>query len=393
MLKQLIKYLMAYKFLMVGVLPATLASTGAKMLYPWPMKLLVDNVLGKQPLYGHVLEGALYILALIALAYVLLAGLHGFTDLLSQRWLTKVNQKASLALSGDLYAQMQRLSLRFHDRARVGDMVTRPTADVEQLQKAFISGLSVVTISAFTVLGIAVTMFLVDWRFALVALVVAPPYFLIFSTFRSRVLEASRDVRSSEGDIASTAYETLSSIRVVKAFCREGREQKRFIDHIRSNLSLGSLRNQISIALQDTILFSGAIRDNIAYGRPVATDYDVLKAAWAATPTSLFATSPRATAPILRAAGCSLDRDGKDWRKPRRAQRMKRVESILLFIIFVSIAPNLCATFVSLWFVPQVLRFGFTWRYQNEKAVFLHISINCGHPLVGGRDGARERCP
>src|SRR5262245_18299142 len=293
MLKQLIKYLMAYKFLMVGVLLATLASTGAKMLYPWPMKLLVDNVLGKQPFYGLVLEGSLYILALIALAYVLLAGLNGFTNLLSQRWLTKVNQKASLALSGDLYAQMQRLSLRFHDRARVGDMVTRLTADVEQLQKAFISGLSVVTISAFTVLGIAVTMFLVDWRFALVALVVVPPYFLIFSTFRSRVREASRDVRSSEGAIASTAYETLSSIRVVKAFCQEGREQKRFMDHIRSNLSLRSLRNQISIVLQDTILFSGAIRDNIANGRPVATDYDVLKAAWAATPTSLFATSPR----------------------------------------------------------------------------------------------------
>src|SRR5215831_15747326 len=126
MLKQLIKYLMAYKFLMVGVLPATLASTGAKMLYPWPMKLLVDNVLGKQPLYGLVLEGSLYILALIALAYVLLAGLNGFTNLLSQRWLTKVNQKASLALSGDLYAQMQRLSLGFHDRARVGALPYRP---------------------------------------------------------------------------------------------------------------------------------------------------------------------------------------------------------------------------------------------------------------------------
>ena len=238
--------------------------------------------------------------------------------------------------------------------------------------------------------------YLMAYKFLMVGVLLAtlaPPHFQIFSTFRSRVREASRDVRSSEGAIASTSYETLSSIRVVKAFCQEGREQKRFMDHIRSNLSLRSLRNQISIALQDTILFSGAIRDNIAYGRPVATDYDVLKAAWAATPTSLFATSPKATTPILRAAGCSLDRDGKDWRKPRRAQRMKRVESILLFIIFVSIALNLCATFVSLWFVPQVLRFGFTWRYQNEKAVFLRISINCGHPLVGGGDGARERCP
>src|SRR5262245_28272052 len=237
MLKLLIKYLWAYKFLMAGVLLATLASTGAKMLYPWPMKLLVDNVLGRQLFYGHVLEGSMYILALIALAYVLLAGMNGYTNLLSQRWLTKVNQKASLALSGDLYAQMQRLSLRFHDRARVGDMVVRLTDDVEELQKAFISGLSVVTISTFTVLGIAVTMFLVDWQFALVALIVVPPYFLIYSTFRSRVRDASRAVRSSEGAIASTAYETLSSIRVVKAFCQEAREQKRFMDQIRFKMN------------------------------------------------------------------------------------------------------------------------------------------------------------
>ncbi|MCI0336984.1 MAG: ABC transporter ATP-binding protein/permease [Acidobacteria bacterium] len=236
MLKKLIKYLMAYKYLMVGVLLATLASTCAKMLYPWPMKLLVDNVLGKQPLYGHVLEGSLSILALIALTYVVLAGLNGLTNILGQRWLTKVNQKASLDLSGDLYAQMQRLSLRFHDRVRVGDMVVRLTADVEQLQKAFVSGLSMVTISTFTVLGITVTMFLVDWRFALVALVVLPPYLMIFSTFRSRVRDASRAVRSSEGARASAAYETLSSIRVLKAFCQEGREQKRFVNQMRSKM-------------------------------------------------------------------------------------------------------------------------------------------------------------
>src|SRR5262245_4768745 len=236
MLKQLIKYLMAHKFLMAGVLLATLASTGAKMLYPWPMKLLVDNVLGKQPLYGHVLEGSLYILAMVALVYVLLAGLQGGASLLSQRWLTEVNQKASLALSSDLYAQMQRLSLRFHDRIHVGDMVMRLTTDVEELQKAFISGLSVVTISLLTVLGIAVTMFLMDWRFALVSLVVLPPYFLIFSTFRNRVRDASRAVRSSQGAIASAAHETLSSIRVVKAFGQEGREQKRFMDQTRSKV-------------------------------------------------------------------------------------------------------------------------------------------------------------
>src|SRR5215831_11408403 len=158
MLKRLIKYLMAYKLLMAGVLLATLATTGVEMLAPWPMKLLVDNVLGQQPLYGHVLEGSLrgLVLVLAALAHVLLVGLRGSANLFSQRWLTEVNQKTSLAMSSDLYAQMQRLSLRFHDRVNVGDMVMRLTADVEQLQKSFISGLSVVTISMFTVLGIAI---------------------------------------------------------------------------------------------------------------------------------------------------------------------------------------------------------------------------------------------
>src|SRR5215470_6432461 len=98
MLKRLIKYLMAYKFLMAGVLLTTLAGTGARMLSPWPMKLLVDNVLGQQPLYGYVLKASLHTLAVIALAYVLLAGLQGFANLLSQRWLTEANQRASLAL-------------------------------------------------------------------------------------------------------------------------------------------------------------------------------------------------------------------------------------------------------------------------------------------------------
>src|SRR5262249_61504783 len=126
------------------------------------------------------------------LAHGLLVGMRGSANLFSQRWLTEVNQKTSLAMSSDLYAQMQRLSLRFHDRVHVGDMVMRLTADVEQLQKSFISGLSVVTISMFTVLGIAVTMFLVDWRFALVAGGGVPPYFLFFSSFLSRGRGGSR---------------------------------------------------------------------------------------------------------------------------------------------------------------------------------------------------------
>ncbi len=238
MVKRLITYLAAYKSMMAGVIATMLAGTLVAMANPWPLKVLVDNVLGQQPLFGRVPEGFFQglLLALAALAYLLLAVLRGSLGFLRQRWLAQISQKAGMALQSDLYAQVQHLSLRFHDRARVGDMVTRLTTDVEKLQNAFVTGLSLFLVDTLTLFGIAVIMFIIDWQFALVALIVLPPLFLIFSTFRGRIREASRVVRLSEGTIASLAQEALSSIRVVKAFGQEDREQERLADQARSKV-------------------------------------------------------------------------------------------------------------------------------------------------------------
>ncbi len=224
---------------MAAVAAAMLATAGVEILTPWPLKVVVDNVVGRYPLFGHVLHGSGrgVTLILAGLSSVLLAGLGGLLGVLYDRWLTEISQKVSLAMSSDLYAQVQRLSLRFHDRARVGDMVTRITRDVDELQGAFVSGLSTLSIDMVTLFGIAVIMFMMDWQFALVALLVVPPLLLLFSSsFRRRIKEASQAVRSSEGAIASLAQETLSSIRVVKAFGQEEREHQRFLDQTRSKV-------------------------------------------------------------------------------------------------------------------------------------------------------------
>ncbi len=236
MVRRLIAYLAEHRLMMAAVIATMLASTLVEMAGPWPLKLVVDNVLGEQPLYGHILDGFLQglLLALAALSYVLLAALRGSFSFLRGRWLAEISQKASLAMRGDLYSQVQRLSLRFHDRARVGDTVTRLTNDVDKLQDAFVTGLSLFSVDMLTVFGIAVIMFLVDWQFALVAMIVLPPLFLIFSSFRRRLREASRAVRSGEGAMASMAQEVLSSIRVVKAFGQEDREQEKFLEQTRS---------------------------------------------------------------------------------------------------------------------------------------------------------------
>ncbi len=100
MVKRLITYLAAHKSMMAGVIATMLAGTLVAMANPWPLKVVVDNVLGQQPLFGHVPEGFSQglLLALAAVAYLLLAVLRGSLGFLRQRWLAQISQNAGLAL-------------------------------------------------------------------------------------------------------------------------------------------------------------------------------------------------------------------------------------------------------------------------------------------------------
>lgn len=230
MARRLLRYLLPHRWLMGGAITAMIAGSLVDLAGPWPLKLIVDNVLAEQPLLGRELDGDLkwVLLALASAGFLLLAALRGGFAFLRTRWLTEASQEASVDMRADLYSQVQRFSLRYHDRSRTGDMVTRITTDVDKLQDAFATGLTLFSVDMLTVFGIVVVMLIVDWRFALVTLSVLPPLFFLFVQFRSRVKTASRDVRASEGSIASLAQEVLSSIRVVKAFSQEDREQERF---------------------------------------------------------------------------------------------------------------------------------------------------------------------
>lgn len=236
MIRRLLRYLIPERVRMSGVITTMLASTLVAMAVPWPLKLIVDNVLGLQPLFGREIEGSgqQVLLGLAAGGFVLLAALRGSLTALRSRWVAGVSQAAGLQMRRDLYAQLQRLSLRFHDSSRTGDIITRITTDVERLQNAFVSGLSLFSVDLLTVVGIAAVMFLVDWQFGLVAMTVLPSLLIVYSRFRGRVKEAAVEARQSEGGMASVAQEMLSSIRVVKAFGQEDQEQERFEEKTKS---------------------------------------------------------------------------------------------------------------------------------------------------------------
>ncbi len=207
----------------------------ANLLEPWPLKIVIDNVLKSHPLQGWLvhwigpLAGAdkltiLKFAALAALAIAVVGALCSYTE---KYLTTSVGQWVMHDLRLRLYSHIQRLSLSYHDNKQTGDLVSRVTSDIDAIQSFIASGLLGALINSLTLVGMVVVMFCLNWRFTLIALSIAPALFIVVFTYTRRIKKAARAVRKKEGEIVSVIQEVLSSIRVVKAYAREDYEQTR----------------------------------------------------------------------------------------------------------------------------------------------------------------------
>src|SRR5258708_15623213 len=145
---------------------------------PWPLKVVIDRVLSHRPtrvpFLGvwldnatfsrmHILYGACAATLLIALSTGLLT--YWYTRILGI-----VGQRFVFDLRCQLFAHMQRLSLRVHDTQRRGDLITRLTSDIQAIQDMISNGLIVIGSNAFLMIGMLILMLLLLWQFAYVAL-------------------------------------------------------------------------------------------------------------------------------------------------------------------------------------------------------------------------------
>jgi subfamily B ATP-binding cassette protein MsbA len=140
---------------------------------------------------------------------------------------TTVGKRVGYDLRHLLYHHAQRLSLSFYEGRQTGDMVVRLTSDIDAVED-FVSGAVLgIVLDVITIVGMLVIMFVLDWRFSLIGLSVAPVLFAIVYRFTRRIKQAARDVKRKESDLASVVQEAVSSVRVVKAFAREDFEEAR----------------------------------------------------------------------------------------------------------------------------------------------------------------------
>ena len=229
-------------------LAAAVGEGAADLLQPWPLKIVLDNLLKDKPATGwltHVIElfgdNKQAILLFAAVAALVVGVVGAVCSYLEKYYTSTVGQWVMHDLRSTLYSRIQRLSLAYHNHAQTGDLISRVTSDIDAVQSFITGGLLSALINTLTLAGMIGVMFYMNWRFTLIALSVAPVLFLVVFRYTRLIKKSSREVRKKEGQVVSVIQEVLTSIRVVKAFAREDYEQKRLEDESLESVEL-SLR-------------------------------------------------------------------------------------------------------------------------------------------------------
>lgn len=234
---RLLRYLLPHLGDLAVILVTLVLIIAVEVLQPWPIKLLVDQVLGQQPM-PHMLESLLgYLpgasgtqgLLIVICASTVVIFLSGTLLSLVQHTISiKLGQRMVYDLGADLFLHLQKLSSRFHNRRPVGDMIARVTGDAYCVQMLVIDALLPLLHS----LGMLVAMFVIMWQLdpmmTLLSMSVAPFLVLSIKIFAKPMRERSRERRDLEGRMSSVVHQALTAIPAVQAFSREELEHARF---------------------------------------------------------------------------------------------------------------------------------------------------------------------
>ena len=204
-------------------------STAAALLQPWPLKLVIDSVLGSEPppaLLATASRPAL--LGVLVAVVIALQIVVGALAMLGTNFVIRAALRMVFRLRCALFEHLQKLSLSFHDATKVGDSLYRVAWDTYAVQTLLNNAIVPATTATLTLVGIAVVMALRDWRVTVAALAIAGPLVMLIRRLDRPMTRYSLRVHERESDVSSRVQEALTAIRAVQAFAREPLERERF---------------------------------------------------------------------------------------------------------------------------------------------------------------------
>ena len=214
-LSRLARFVYPYRGRAALSIVAMIVVTATGLAGPALVKIAIDSGIQKGDL--HVLD--LVIVAFLAVNLLNLGASYVQTYLVS--W---VGERVILDLRRSVFAHIQKLSLDFFSRQRTGWIVSRMTNDIDALDQLVTDGVTSLVTNGLTIVGAAVLLFVLDWRLALATLSIVPLVLVGTLMFRTRSARSYALVRNRIGDVSAHLQESISGMRVLRAFRAEKRD-------------------------------------------------------------------------------------------------------------------------------------------------------------------------
>ena len=260
-----------YRGWLIIVFVAMLIETAMSIAAPWPLKIIIDNVVGKHKLpeflgwlrdfsYG---EHTLALAGVAAGGAVLIALIGAIAGYIDNYYTESVAQYVANDLRQRLYHHLHRLSLKYYDTHKIGNMLSTITSDVGTIQSFASTALLSILVDALTIVGMVFVMLYLNFDFALIAVGVTPFLLLFVARFKKAVKKATHEVRKRQSDIVAVVQEGLESVRSVKAFGRqdleEGRLREASMETVQAALKARRVKSLLSPIVSVTVSLCVAI--------------------------------------------------------------------------------------------------------------------------------------
>ena len=221
-----------YQPLLAAVFFAMIVETAMGLAAPWPLKVVLDNVVGSRRLppwlAKFVPAAAVGRIALWAGIFtVAIAAIGALSSYLDGYWSESVAQSVAHDLRMRTYHHLQRLSLSYYDKHQVSASLSTLSTDIGTVQDFASSGILAILVDLLSVVGMFAVMAWLNWGFTLVAAAVAPLLLLLISRFKWEVKKATKEVRRDQAEIVAVEMYGLQSQRVIEAFGTQDFEEAR----------------------------------------------------------------------------------------------------------------------------------------------------------------------
>jgi ATP-binding cassette, subfamily B, multidrug efflux pump len=231
LMRRLLAYIRPYRRSAVLAILCLIAGSALSIIQPYLTKIAIDRYIRNNNFAGLNKIAILYILTLVFV----------FALSFAQTWLINLmGQKIMYDLRMQIFRHLQKLDVAFFDKNPVGRLMTRVTTDVDALNELFTSGVISVFDDVFTLSGIIISLFVLNYRLALGIVAILPFLILVTLLFKIKVRDSYRKVRTAIARINAFLQENITGAAVVQLFTQEKKQYRQFTginrDHLNANL-------------------------------------------------------------------------------------------------------------------------------------------------------------